>query len=76
MINKEGVKIVIGAWTGAFIGLFILGFTQPIVWVVVLIILILSIVIDWGKLKEKEDERDAEEKGRASYQVVVIHKDR
>lgn len=62
MINKEGVKIVIGALTGSFIGLFILEFTQPIVWVVVLIILILSIVIDWGKLKEKEDERDTEEK--------------
>lgn len=62
MINKEGVKIVIGALIGSFIASFFVEFTQPIVWVVVLIILILSLCIDWDKLNKKEDERDTEEK--------------
>lgn len=61
MINKQGLKFVIGSLIGAFIWAFVVEFTQPIVWIIIVIILALLLIIDWNKLVNK-NERDAEEK--------------
>lgn len=61
MINKQGLKFVIGSLIGAFIGAFVVKFTQPIVWIIIVIILALLLIIDWNKLVNK-NERDTEEK--------------
>ena len=49
MINKQGLKFVIGSLIGAFIGASIVKFTQPIVWIIIVIILALLLIIDWNK---------------------------
>lgn len=53
MINKEGVKILIGVLIGSCFASFVVKFTHPVVWGAVLIIFILSLVIDWNKLNKK-----------------------
>lgn len=61
MINKQGLKLVIGSLIGVFICAFVVKFTQPIVWIIIVIILALLLIIDWNKLVNK-NERDTEEK--------------
>lgn len=57
MINKEGVKILIGVLIGSCFASFVVKFTHPVVWVAVLIIFILSLVIDWNKLNKKKNSK-------------------
>lgn len=61
MINKQGLKFVIGSLIGVFIWAFVVKFTQPIVWIIIVIILALLLIIDWNKLVNK-NERDTKEK--------------
>lgn len=61
MINKEKLRILIGVLVGAIIGAFIMKLTPPFVWLIIVVILSLTFVIDWERLNKKGNERDTEE---------------
>ena len=54
MLNKSRVRMLIGVFFGAIIGAFITKFTHPMVWFIVIVILSLSLIIDWDTLNKNK----------------------